>query len=147
MGNIVVGVDGSENSRHALEWAAAEEALRGAHLHIVSTWEFPMMVASEVVWVVPPANDVLIQAAAERADRLIQQLALDPTTVHYDVITPEGRAGAELVRIAEDADLLVVGSRGEGSTHELLLGSVSNYCAHHSPCPIVIIRPRALPAT
>ncbi len=143
MSNIVVGVDGSENSRHALEWAAAEATLRGAHLHIVSSWEFPMVVASEVVWVVPLSNDALIQAAAERADRLIHQLALDPNVVHYDVITPEGRAGVELVRIAEDADLLVVGSRGEGAAHELLLGSVSNYCVHHSRCPVVIIRPPA----
>lgn len=140
MANIVVGVDGSENSRHALEWAAAEAARRKAHLDIVSCWEFPMLIASEVMWTVPPSSRALIEAAASRATKLIERTDLASTGVAYEVITPEGRAGPELCRVAADADLLVVGSRGAGSTRELLLGSVSNYCAHHGHCPVVIIR-------
>ncbi|MCU1368439.1 MAG: uncharacterized protein JWN39_4078, partial [Ilumatobacteraceae bacterium] len=38
------------------------------------------------------------------------------------------------------ADLLVVGSHGSGVLKELILGSVSNYCAHHSTCPVVLVR-------
>jgi nucleotide-binding universal stress UspA family protein len=143
MTNIVVGVDGSDNARHALEWAAAEAALRGARLDIVSTWEFPMLIASEVVWATPPESALLIVAAAERAQRLIDETHLTDTKVSFAIITPEGRAGAELVRLSSDADMLVVGSRGAGSAREMLLGSVSNYCVHHATCPIVIIRPPA----
>lgn len=141
MSNIVVGVDGSENSRHALQWATAEAILRDARLDIVSCWEFPMLIASEVMWTVPPESAVLIHAAAARANKLIEEVNLVAMGIAYDVVTPEGRAGVELVRFAADADMLVVGSRGAGSARELLLGSVSNYCAHHSRCPVVIVRP------
>jgi nucleotide-binding universal stress UspA family protein len=63
--------------------------------------------------------------------------------VQYTIMAPEGRPGGDLVRIAELADMLVVGSRGSGSSSELLLGSVANYCAHYSRCPVVIIHPPA----
>lgn len=134
MGSIVVGVDGSENSRHALEWAVAEAFLRHASLLIVSCWEFPTLVATEVVWTVPP--DVVAMA-----ERLIHDVHLDQSDLSYTIVAPEGRPGADLVRIAALADMLVVGSRGSGSANELLLGSVANYCAHHSRCPVVIIHP------
>ncbi|MUH52060.1 MAG: universal stress protein, partial [Actinobacteria bacterium] len=127
----------------ALEWAVAEAKLRHDHLLIVSCWEYPMLIASEVVWVTPPNSGELIAAAVARAERLISELKINLTEVPYDIVSPEGRAGAELVRLAAEADLLVLGSRGAGSAREMLLGSVSNYCAHHSTCPVVIIRPPA----
>ncbi|CAB4887830.1 unannotated protein [freshwater metagenome] len=102
-----------------------------------------MLIASEVVWVTPPNSGELIAAAVARAERLISELKINLTEVPYDIVSPEGRAGAELVRLAAEADLLVLGSRGAGSAREMLLGSVSNYCAHHSTCPVVIIRPPA----
>jgi nucleotide-binding universal stress UspA family protein len=138
--SIIVGVDGSEHSRHAVEWAAAEAKVRGARLEIVSCWEFPMLIGSEVIWTAAPHRDALIEAAAARANRVVQEANVVESGVDYTIITPEGRAGDELVRLAADADLLVVGSRGNGSAKELLLGSVSNLCAHHSTCPVVIIR-------
>lgn len=134
MGSIVVGVDGSVNSRYALEWAVSEATLRQASLLIVSCWEFPTLVATEIVWTVPP--DVVAMA-----ERLIHEVQLDQSTLSYTIVAPEGRPGGDLVRIAALADLLVVGARGSGSANELLLGSVSNYCAHHSRCPVVIIHP------
>jgi nucleotide-binding universal stress UspA family protein len=50
----------------------------------------------------------------------------------------EGAPGAVLVAESRDADLLVVGSRGHGGFAQLLLGSVSQQCAHHAECPVVI---------
>ena len=55
-------------------------------------------------------------------------------------ILREAEAGPALVELSTGADLLVVGSRGHGGLHELLLGSVGTYCARHSHCPIVIVR-------
>jgi len=100
MGSIVVGIDGSEGSRHALEWAVTEAQLRQAHLDIVSCWEYPMLIASEVMWAPPPNRNDLVAAAATRANMFIEQLQLDETDLSFDVLTPEGRPGAELVRIA-----------------------------------------------
>ena len=54
-----------------------------------------------------------------------------------------GTAAPVLLDQAKDADLLVVGSRGHGGFAGLLLGSVSQQCAHHSTCPVVVVPPRA----
>jgi len=51
----------------------------------------------------------------------------------------EGNAAKVLLDASKGADLLVVGSRGHGGFAEALLGSVSQHCVHHAPCPIVII--------
>jgi nucleotide-binding universal stress UspA family protein len=55
----------------------------------------------------------------------------------------EGTAGAALVDESRNADLLVVGSRGHGGFAQLLLGSVSQQCAQHAACPVVIVRTKA----
>jgi nucleotide-binding universal stress UspA family protein len=63
----------------------------------------------------------------------------DPgVTIEREVV--EGSPADVLLRAAADADLLVVGSHGRGGFAGLLLGSVSQQCAHHAPCPVVIVR-------
>ena len=53
----------------------------------------------------------------------------------------DGNAGHELVRAAEHGRLLVVGCRGHGNLHMLVLGSVSHYCTLHARCPVLVIPP------
>ena len=78
------------------------------------------------------ARSVLCEAITEMC-------TLDPA-VQVCPRVVEGRAGPLLVDAAEGADLLVVGSRGHGGLAEALLGSVGQYCVHHAPCPVVIMR-------
>ena len=52
----------------------------------------------------------------------------------------QGNAAQVLLDVARDADLLVVGSRGHGGFTGALLGSVSQHCVHHAPCPVVVVR-------
>lgn len=143
MGTIVVGVDGSQCSRKALSWATDEAALRGADLLIVHTWQIPVMAGSEMVYVAPPNRAAIRTDVRVGVQTLVDETGVEGRGVPYTIELAEGRAGAELVRLAATADLLVVGSHGAGTVHELLLGSTSNYCVHHAPCPIVVVRTKA----
>ncbi|MEO7398513.1 MAG: universal stress protein [Ilumatobacteraceae bacterium] len=142
MAKIVVGVDGSQPSSSALKWAIAEAKLRCADLDIVVSWDYPVMTTSEPIFIPTPDRSVFESGAERTAEQMIADSGLAESGVVYHVITPEGRPGETLVDRAAGADLLVVGSHGSGIIKELFLGSVSNYCAHHSPCPVVLVRTR-----
>ena len=140
MGKIVVGIDNTDASIAALEWAIKEAKLRDCHLDVVVSWDYPIMAAAEPVMVQTPDRDLLVNSARVTAERVATNVGLASAGIDYSVHTPEGRPGEELVAMAADADLLVVGTHGSGTFKQLLLGSVSNYCAHHSACPVVLVR-------
>jgi len=138
---IVVGVDGSEGSKRALEWAAGEARLRAVPLEVVLVWLPSVLIYAGAGWSAAD-NDTfegLLESARERLERTCESVApaLDGLEVKRTVV--EGTAARALMDAAVDADLLVVGTRGHGGFAGLLLGSVSAQCAHHSPCPVVIV--------
>ena len=133
-GLVVVGCNGSEESLRALAWATDEAARRQAVLRVVTAWKWPPMYG-----IVPagfdPKNDALeVQEAA------LAKAVGDNPGVELERVVLEGTAAGCLLHEAEHADLLVVGNRGRGGFRGLLLGSVSEQCAHHAPCPVVIVR-------
>ena len=131
----MVGVDGSESSVGALEWAAAQATLTGASLEVVATWEYPTSVGWAPAW--PPDWDPAAEARAGLEKMIVRALGSDPDVkVKLNVL--EGNPGQILVKAAEKAALLVVGSRGHGEFAGLLLGSVCEFCASHAQCPVVI---------
>jgi nucleotide-binding universal stress UspA family protein len=137
-GLIVAGVDGSEASLEALRWAARQAELTGASLEVVMSWEVPTMAYGGPV-VIPYDTD--LAAEARRAlDNAVAEALGDKPAVKVSPIVVEGRPAQELVRAAKGAQLLVVGSRGHGAFAGMVLGSVSEYCAAHAPCPVVIVR-------
>lgn len=143
-GLIVVGVDGSEGARKALEWAVAEARLRGASLRAVHAWYLPPLVTGVGVFDPPATLDAdTLERVENSAKQLVEQelAAVETSGVEIErIVEPRNPADA-LLEAARAADLLVVGTRGHGGFKDLLLGSVSQQVSHHAPCPVVIVPP------
>jgi nucleotide-binding universal stress UspA family protein len=139
---IVVGVDGSSGADAALGWAIKEARLRDAKIDVIHAWQEPPAVtpAAEAT-----THDLaaLMGPAAERCLEAVIRRAVPEGfaghSIHMRTWVAHGPAGPVLVEAAQDADLLVVGTRGLGAVGRLVLGSVSHYCLHHAHCPVVVI--------
>jgi nucleotide-binding universal stress UspA family protein len=142
MSGIVVGVDGSPGSALALEWAMHHAARRQAALTVLSVYQ-----AVESPWTGNAtamfANASDIEQIRHSSEEMVAKAAStmpDPPKVTVKVVT--GFPAAELISESEDAELVVVGSRGAGGFARLLVGSVSNQVVHHAKCPIAVIPPQ-----
>jgi nucleotide-binding universal stress UspA family protein len=135
MKRIVIGVDGSPGAAAALDWGLSEARLRDASVDVVHAYHSP--VSGEL----PPGGEVSDEMAAAATGVVDEALAtVDASGVDVRRRVEHGPAAAVLVAAASGADLLVLGSRGRGGFAGLLLGSVSQQCTHHAPCPVVIVR-------
>jgi nucleotide-binding universal stress UspA family protein len=137
---IVVGVDGSPGSRAALAWAVDEADRNGGEIDAVLAYD------SGLAWI-DVGSDYqarMLEQSARQAKATLHQ-ALEwlgtegPTSVPVHPLAVEGQPARVLIEFARDADLLVVGSRGHGGFTGVMLGSVSQRCAGHSPCPVVVV--------
>ena len=135
MGAIVVGIDQSIEAKAALRFALEEARFRRASLLAVHAMD-PFGTC--------PSLAVDVSAVHRAAEDLLENVVSEVTGaddgVEIDRRVVEGAPGAVLVAEARGADLLVVGSRGHGGFAGLLLGSVSQQCAHHAEFPVVIVR-------
>lgn len=137
METIVVGVDGSECSLDALRWAVDEGRRRQWALKAVLAWGFPDMVPVLSLF----SDPELLQGQAEaQVGSWLRQEAGDAPGIEVSREAREGQAAGVLLDAAHDAGLLVVGSRGRGGLSSAVLGSVSQQCAQHARCPVVIVR-------
>jgi nucleotide-binding universal stress UspA family protein len=139
MQRIVVGVDGSEHSRTALEWAIAEAKIRRARLTVVSGWETPTAVLASPVAALVFEPESWEVAAAETLEATLKSVDVSDLPAGLDRQVLQGPAAKVLLDAGHDADMIVVGSRGRGGFAGLLLGSVSQQVAQHAPLPVVIV--------
>jgi len=139
---IVVGVDGSEGAASALEFAAAEAALREAPVRIVSAWDVPTIAYGGDFG--PPLDtatwDALEARAKQIADDALATVKKLQPSVEGEALAVQGHAGNVILEQSADAELIVVGRRGLGGFKSLLLGSVSQQVVHYANCPVVVVR-------
>lgn len=136
---IVVGIDGSPGSRLALEFAVGEAELRGSDLRLVCTWQVPMPVYGGAMMAPTVPVDPFAEESRELAARQMSEVLAGHADVGAELVLREGSAARLLVEESKQAELLVVGSRGRGGFAGLLMGSVSQQCAVHASCPVVIV--------
>ncbi|KAB1139872.1 universal stress protein [Streptomyces luteolifulvus] len=118
---LVVGIDGSEASLEAVEWAADEALRHQVPLHLVHAAA------------AAPGEPDLVAAASERARKGAPAVQVSGEVLHDD-------AASALVGKGRNAFAVVVGSRGLGDLAGLLLGSVGLAVAAHADCPVVVVR-------
>ena len=138
---IVVGVDGSTESRAALAWACEEAERAGVAVTAVSVWTLAPSPS------VPPFGGFPWGTSTEMGDATRAMLAdivaeAEAEFPHVDIgqHVVAGNAAHELIKLSGRADLVVVGARGHGGFSGMLMGSVSQHVLAHSACSVVVIR-------
>jgi len=140
MSGIIVGIDGSSHSQLALEWAMREATARRQPLTVITVEQ--VAASGWHGMVVFPADEHFLAEARTAAQELIAKVTAQLGEVSPPPVTVQavfGLPAEKLIEASEDADLLVVGSRGAGGFARLLLGSVSIQVSHHAHCPVVIV--------
>ncbi|HEX4396067.1 MAG TPA: universal stress protein [Trebonia sp.] len=140
MPGILVGLDGSNYSERALEWAAKEAALRNAPLRVLAVHAVPVGFSGHAAPY--PEDNPLIASTKVSAQELTDKVLAGIGSGRPDGVTVDAVGGIPadvLLQASEDADMIVLGARGGGGFARLRLGSVSDQVAHHAHCPVVII--------
>ena len=140
MPGILVGLDGSNYSERALEWAAREAAIRNAPLRVLAVHTVPVGWSGRGT-PYPEDNEIVVRtkaSAQELTDKVLAGIgSARPSGVTVEAVS--GIPADVLLQASEDADMIVLGARGGGGFARLRLGSVSDQVAHHAHCPVVII--------
>lgn len=138
---VVVGLDGSDGSRRALQWCIDHAGALDAEVVAVHTFSIPVMLVPE-----RGMPELLVESDAVFREQIENELEQwckplrDAGTPHRSRIA-NGPAAKVLDDVAteEGAELIAVGRRGRGGFAELVLGSVSHQLSHHAHTPVLII--------
>lgn len=148
--NVVIGIDGSENSIFAIEWYASHVHRPDDHVILVYCVEMSEVLTATEWCHAPNPSDAeaiktvldhevkKIQSRLEEFGELLKRLKLNGVVKS----TQASKPGEGILRVAKDeeASLIVTGTRGLGKLRRTLLGSVSDYLVHHSPVPVLVCR-------
>jgi nucleotide-binding universal stress UspA family protein len=139
---VIVGVDGSEESLTAVEWAADEARLRDTPLRIIHVFTWPMLYAPLSAPMVGLEIDSLRQAAGQITSTAEHRAQARAPEFPVESTVLDGSPIPVLLDQAAHASLAVVGSRGVGAVGTLLLGSTGVELAARAACPVVVVRGR-----
>ena len=144
-GTIVVGVDGSDCSRTALEFALEEAVRRQAALRVVSALpeaEYWATASGMSPSLLEELSADVGKVTREMVEGVVRERGGAVADVPVEVRALGGPPGQVLVDQSRDADLLVVGHRGRGGFRSAVLGSVGLQCVLHAAVPVTVVRDR-----
>jgi nucleotide-binding universal stress UspA family protein len=130
---VVVGVDGSEDSLHALREAHRFADLLNATVQAVTAWQYPATLG-----VYPVLDWDPQQLATEVLEEALAKVYPKGTPSDFQKTVNRGQPARVLLEAGQGAELLVVGCRGKGGFAGLLLGSVSSAVAAHANCSVLV---------
>ena len=145
-GRIVVGVDGSNSSRRALRFGLQEALVDGSSVMVVNSWEIPLPQNAESRTGDEQTfhEDVFDRQSEEIVAGVLAEVVDDETEqLDISAVRMQSHPVEALLKAGEDADLLVVGSRGRGGVRGLVMGSVSQGVLQHARMPVAVLPPRS----
>lgn len=137
-GDVVVGIDGSEPTRQALEWAADTARVRSSRLLVVMAWSYLSPAGPHGPE--PFRSDYTEDDAMAAAHKVVGEVLGPDPGIELKVEAPCELPAKALLERGADAGLLVVGSRGASGASRLGLGSVTMQVLHHATCPLAVVR-------
>jgi len=139
IGPIVVGVDGTANSEPAVRWAFDEASRRGTDVVAVHAWsDADVSAVAALTHAFPSPDNLQVAEEATLAECLAGYRESHPG-VHVRRVVVHDNPARELIREAQDALMIVTGSRGRGGFSALLLGSTSRTVIHRARVTVVIV--------
>lgn len=136
---IAVGVDGSPDAERALRWAVSWAERTGGSIRAVMAWDYPALAVMPPPLGMPiPPEEHMVDATRSALAKSVQPIR-STSGVEITEVVRRGPAAQALLDEAENASLLVVGTRGRGRLAAVLLGSVSRKVAAAAPCPVAVI--------
>jgi nucleotide-binding universal stress UspA family protein len=138
---IVVGVDGSDQARRAVEWCARHAAALDAEVIVVHAIDLPLVVTPMTTLVPLPQFTEIDRDQIREMVTTKWSAPLEKAGVPFRVVLSDTNAAVTIMETAEkeDADLVVTGRRGRGGFAELVLGSTTYALTHHLQRPFLII--------
>ena len=132
---VVVGVDGSKESKQALRWAARIAESLDASINVVAVWDFPATYG----WAAWPQDWDQARDTQKALTSAVDEVFGSQRPAGIELTVRQGGAVPVLLEEAQHALMLIVGSRGHGGFTGLLLGSVSANVAEHAKCPVLVV--------
>lgn len=139
-GRIIVGVDGSDDSKEALREGARLAQALGAPLEAVSCWEDPTMHVASYGYI-PEIDPDAFRADSERMlESTLEEVFGPHRPAALSTRLLRGRPADLLIEESRNARMLVVGPRGVGGVLGMIMGSVSSALVAHAHCPVLVVR-------
>ncbi|XP_043691549.1 universal stress protein PHOS34-like [Telopea speciosissima] len=142
---ILVGVDNSKESFYSLEWTV-DHLLTPTLFNNQQDIPFKLILLHVKNFAGPGLSCELVEADHKRTASVVADKAMefcrDRSISEYEIEVLEGDARNKLCEAVDKyhAHMLVVGSHGYGAFKRAILGSVSDYCAHHAHCSVLIVK-------
>lgn len=140
MPKILVPVDGSDNSKRALDEALSMAKGTGASITIIHVIDLPPTVYVESQKLLDQLTAKFRQESARVLDDY--KAIAEKRGARAEAVVMEGDPAEEIVRYANDGNfgMIVMGSRGLGKLKEIVLGSTSRKVLHNAKCPVLIVK-------
>ncbi|XP_060076059.1 universal stress protein YxiE-like [Ylistrum balloti] len=144
---VVVAIDESEDAEYAFDFYIQNVKREEDSVVLVTVPEYHGIFNSSILFSDPATVAVLVKEEQKRIQYILQKYTkkMQNANIGGKLREDVGKIGETILSVAreENANLIVVGSRGLGKVRRTILGSVSDYCLHHSTVPVLICRMEA----